>query len=62
MGLPPNIPTPCQWYSRSMSAAARTSSSSTCPHSSKPLVEVSTVDARSCWALISRKKSRRRPG
>ena len=33
-----------------------------CPHSSKPLFEVSTVDARSCRALISWKKSTaRRP-
>ena len=40
-----------------MSAAAMTSSPSTCPHSSKPLFEVSTVDARSCRALISWKKS-----
>ena len=37
-----------QWCSsRSMSAAAMTSSPSTPPHSSKPLFEVSTVDARS---------------
>ena len=33
-----------------MSAAAMISSPSTCPHSSKPLFEVSTVDARSCRA------------
>ena len=32
-------------------------SPSTCPHSSKPLFEVSTVDARSWRALISWKKS-----
>ena len=45
------------WTSRSMRAAAITSSPRTLPHSSKPLFEVSTVDALSCRALMSWKKS-----
>ena len=36
---------------------AITSSPSTCPHSSKPLFEVSTVEARSCRALINWKNN-----
>ena len=36
-----------------MSAAAMTSSPSTPPHSSKPLLDVSTVDTRPWRALIS---------
>ena len=40
-----------------MSAAAITSSPSTAPHSSNPLLEVSTVEARSWRALINWKKS-----
>ena len=43
---------------RSMSAAAMISSSSTCPQSSKPLLEVSTVEARSCRAFVSLNTSR----
>ena len=47
-----------QWCTRrSMRAAAMTSSPSTPPQSSKPLFEVSTVDALSCRALMSWKKS-----
>ena len=34
------------------------SSSSTCPQSSKPLLEVSTVEARSCRAFVSLNTSR----
>ena len=45
------------WTSRSMSAAAITSSPSTPPQSSKPLFDVSAVDALSCLALMSWKKS-----
>ena len=40
-----------------MRAAAITSSPSTCPHSSKPLFEVSTVEARSCRALVNWKNN-----
>ena len=39
-----------------MSAAVMTPSPSTCPLSSKPVFEVSTVEARSCRALMSWKK------
>ena len=47
-----------QWCSRrSIRAAASTASPSTCPHSSKPLFEVNTVEARSCPALIDLKGS-----
>ena len=42
-----------------MSAAAITSSPSTPPRSSKPLLDVSTVDTRSWRALISWKKQDR---
>lgn len=46
-----------EWCSsRSMSAAAMTSSPSALPHSSKPVLKVSTVDARSWLALMSWKK------